>query len=369
MSLTARAPEIRQGFEFNIGQVADLLGINIRRETPGGADADCPFCGHLYKLNLNLGANVFRCNRCGVGGGMLELYRRCRELPDTKEAYAEITEALRCGTSSSSRWTVKVERSRQAAKEQANRASDEVCDSTYRAMLELLCLYDWHKEALEMRGLSADQIQSNLYRSTTWVNTRVLCNCLLSAGHTLRGVPGFWEDEQGQWHAKLNRYNEGILIPVVSAAGMISGFQIRLDQPYGGRKYTWFTSSGQREGLSSGSPYHFVGDLHDKVVYLTEGALKADVAHALLGKTIGAIPGVAQFNSLRALLGRLKENGVETVCEAYDMDKRTNVHVQEAQRRLFQMAREFDFKLYSVTWNSEYKGIDDWALARKQQKI
>lgn len=57
--------------------VASLLRLNIRRRGPGQVYADCPICGdHRGKMNLNLTKNIWRCNYCGEGGGMLALYAK-----------------------------------------------------------------------------------------------------------------------------------------------------------------------------------------------------------------------------------------------------------------------------------------------------
>ena len=81
---------------------------------------------------------------------------------------------------------------------------------------------------------------------------------------------------------------------------MIQGLQIRLDRPLkkegdppdkGGAKYLWLASTSKTFGVSSGSPVHFVGDPCSRVVYVTEGALKADIAHALTGRTFAATGG------------------------------------------------------------------------------
>lgn len=44
-------------------------------------------------------------------------------------------------------------------------------------------------------------------------------------------------------------------------------------------------------GTSSKAAIHFVGEPCSRVVYITEGALKADIAHALTGRTFAALIG------------------------------------------------------------------------------
>ena len=60
---------------FGIMDVAGLLRLNIRRRAPGQVYVDCPICGDRRgKMNLNTEKDLWRCNYCGEGGGMLSLY-------------------------------------------------------------------------------------------------------------------------------------------------------------------------------------------------------------------------------------------------------------------------------------------------------
>lgn len=368
MSLVARSTDC--DLDFNIGQVAELLGIKVRKHTASGADVDCPFCGHARKMNLHVGKNVYHCNYCGKGGGMLDLYRDVRNLSSRKEALREIREALGTGAMPKYDWKAAAVKCRHSEETASPLAPAEEIDRTYRALLGLLGLRSTHLQNLIGRGLTLEQIERYQFRSTPDRGAWDLAPALLRQGCTLSGVPGFYTDSKGIWRLRLPPNMAGFLVPVLSREGLISGIQIRLDHPIKKQKYIWLSSVNMVGGVSSGSPPHFVGDPHAKVVYITEGALKADIAHELLGKTFGAIAGVGQYTSLRKLLKQLKANGVETICEAYDEDCEVNPNVERARLELIQIAREeFGFQVYAVTWDSRFKGIDDWALARKQQKI
>lgn len=62
---------------FGIMDVAGLLRLNIRRRAPGQVYVDCPICGDRRgKMNLNTAKDLWRCNYCGEGGGMLSLYAK-----------------------------------------------------------------------------------------------------------------------------------------------------------------------------------------------------------------------------------------------------------------------------------------------------
>lgn len=76
-------------------------------------------------------------------------------------------------------------------------------------------------------------------------------------------------------------------------------------------KYLTLSSTGKRMGTTSGSPIHFVGDPCSRVVYVTEGCLKADVAHALMHRTFVATLGANNTAKLDELFAFLqpKRNG------------------------------------------------------------
>lgn len=74
---------------FGIMDVAGLLRLNIRRRAPGQVYVDCPICGDRRgKMNLNTAKDLWRCNYCGEGGGMLSLYAKVYwERIEQQEAY------------------------------------------------------------------------------------------------------------------------------------------------------------------------------------------------------------------------------------------------------------------------------------------
>ena len=164
------------------------------------------------------------------------------------------------------------------------------------------------------------------------------------------------------------------------ADGLIRGAQIRLDHPLKdkddppektGVKYLTLSSTGKRMGTTSGSPIHFVGDPCSRVVYVTEGCLKADVAHALMHRTFVATLGVNNTAKLDELFAFLHRNGTEEIIEAEDMDKYSNEMVEKGASKIYALAARHGMRCRRLTWNPNYKGIDDWQLAlrRKEQKM
>ena len=59
----------------SIRDVVDVLGIPVIRDTGTQLHCRCPFCDdRKAHLNIKVDKDVFRCNRCGEGGGVLHLY-------------------------------------------------------------------------------------------------------------------------------------------------------------------------------------------------------------------------------------------------------------------------------------------------------
>lgn len=171
------------------------------------------------------------------------------------------------------------------------------------------------------RGFSKEKIEENGYKSTPVFGFKKLTGKLIAAGCTVKGVPGFYLDADGEWTVYFNPKSAGYMIPVRNIDGLIIGVQIRLDHPYDGRKYIWLSSVNFHMGVSSGSPVHLAGEPGAKVVFVTEGPLKGDLSHFLSDRTFGCVPGVNQYANLAPFLESMKELGTEFVYEAYDMDK------------------------------------------------
>lgn len=74
----------------DIEQVVELLGIEVIRDTGTQLHCRCPFCAdRKAHMNVKIRDNVFRCNRCGKGGGILHLYA---EYEDMKEGLISKTD-------------------------------------------------------------------------------------------------------------------------------------------------------------------------------------------------------------------------------------------------------------------------------------
>jgi len=330
-------------------------------------------------MNLNTAKDLWRCNYCGEGGGMLSLYAKVYGVSNS-DAYREICDALAVNGFSPD-YTVP-EKTTPAEAEQSDAASVQEVHQTLSMLLSMLTLIPAHRAHLQsVRGLSDDEITRFGFKSTPPpFLCRSLTNRLVKAGCKVQGVPGFYVDDNGCWTVKFHQRTSGIIIPIFGVDGLIRGAQIRLDHPLKdkddppekpGVKYLTLSSAGKRMGTTSGSPIHFVGDPCSRVVYVTEGCLKADVAHALMHRTFVATLGANNTAKLDELFAFLHRNGTEEIIEAEDMDKYSNEMVGKGASKIYALAARHGMRCRRLTWNPNYKGIDDWQLAlrRKEQKM
>lgn len=416
-SPACRAAERRQAvaadFPFTIKDIAYLLDLRIRHKNAVCLDVNCPFCGETKgKMNLNLKKNVFKCNRCGETGGMLALYGKVYQV-DNQTAYKEIMEALGENRQIPAyQRKPKAEEVKETEIINAPVASVNVKDKTYTMLFSMLCLSDTHRKNLLQRGFSEEQMEENGYRSTPPFGYRKLTKRLLEAGCTVEGVPGFFQDADGEWTMHFHPRSSGFMIPVRNLEGQITAVQIRLDRPYEGRKYMWLSSINNHMGASSGSPVHLAGRQGDKIVFVTEGPLKGDIAHALSGRTFACVAGVNQYANLPAFLEEMKGLGTEYIYEAYDMDKmlktkcrgdydekcvqcpnyhrkwdKVNIpcdkkkgkreNIQRGCRKLSDICHELNLPGRTLTWNLDregdwagsLKGVDDYLLDLRNRGI
>lgn len=383
-----------QDFPFGIMTVVELLHLNVRRRLADSVYVDCPFCGDKRgKMNVNFDQNVWRCNYCGDSGGMLALYARLNNMTNA-QAYHEIWDALSTGEAS---WgcedygmtTAQTAAPYQGAAApgqgksgipQSPPASAREVHWTFSRLFEMLTLSAAHRNHLrsDKRGLTDEQIRHFGFKSTPpYFLCRSLTERLIEQGCTVAGVPGFYQHENGYWTVKFTSRTSGILIPAVGMDGLIRGAQILLDIPIkdkndpadkGGAKYIWLSSSSKNMGVTSGSPVHFVGKFPARTVYVTEGLLKADIAHCLMNRSFVTTAGANVVGALGEVFKTLAQEGTELVIEAQDMDKYRNANTARGSSKIYLTAKEYGMECRRLTWDPNFKGIDDWQLALRKKE-
>ena len=372
-------------FPFGIMDVVELLQLRVRRRLLDNAYTDCPICGDRRgKMNVNFAKNIWRCNYCGEYGGMLALYAKVYNI-STSDAYREICDALQLGEYDSGYAPVRCREYQGTPPEkpegvpQSPRASRQQIHQTYSVLLKMLTLLPIHKEHLmsEKRGLSEQQIARYGFKS---VPPMFLCKKitenLIAKGCTVVGVPGFYQEKNGNWTVNFTKRTSGILLPVVGFDGLIQGMQILLDTPIknpddppekAGSKYLWFSSSSKNMGTGSGSPVLFLGNPCARTVYVTEGILKGYISHTLMDRSLASTAGANNLKGLEELFRFLAENGTREIIECQDMDKFSNPMTNKGASQIFLLARKYGMTCRRLTWNPNFKGLDDWQLSLRRR--
>ena len=347
----------------NIADVVDLVGIKVIRNNGRQMDCRCPFCDdRKAHLNIRLDKNVFRCNRCGRGGGVLHLYSAACDV-SLNTAYEELCRIFKGDDAVRKTLANDTPRREVIVKPELPIASSKTRDNTYSNLLSLLSLGATHRESLLMRGLSGEDIVKLGYRTTPAVRAQKIVTELLERGCILEGVPGFYCDENtGTW--KLDIRSSGIMIPDRNSNGEIEAIQIRLDVVRKS-KFLNFTSVDKYYGTPASCCPHFVGISEEtSMVYLTEGVMKSDIAYCLakeLNRPIGIVglTGVGNINQYQRALDELRAMGISKISLAFDTDDLTNSNVRAAKERVLATGINQGFEMIPIRWDSRYKGIDD----------
>ncbi|HCA34847.1 MAG TPA: hypothetical protein DEP00_07400, partial [Lachnospiraceae bacterium] len=297
-------------------------------------------------------------------------------------------------------------------------SGDRRLDAFYSALLSFpeFELLPEHRRNLMMRGLPKDQIIQNMYRSVpeNWNGEGDMPSALLRKlskeskkysrlayydGKRLKlsylaaqwaiqhadqkpeykepyGVPGFFKLAD-VWMVKLS---EGMMIPVRNIKHEIVGIQTRVDK--GANKYITMSANGLPYGVSEKIarihyPMANKWIQHKGKVAITEGPLKADIAAYWMnvikpndGYAFLAIPGVQTTSQLPFELGRVEHKyQMKEIYNCFDMDKLTNMNVNDALQSLSELLKKLGWTEHSVTWAPKYgkKMLEQYtALALKK---
>ena len=124
----------RDELPCSIRDVVDLLSIQVIRDTGTQLHCRCPFCAdRKAHLNVKLDKNVFRCNRCGEGGGVLHLYAAATNI-SMAAAYEELCRIFQSGEDMG-RKRNDTPRSPRIVTPEAELAPSNIRDNTYNSHL------------------------------------------------------------------------------------------------------------------------------------------------------------------------------------------------------------------------------------------
>ncbi len=339
---------------FHMWDIVSLLGLPMPTSGKSSYYIQCPCCDETPEkkhLNINLKKEVFCCPRCGISGGIFDLYALYTGIPRGK-VRTKLVEQL----GPPERITRSKKKMISPQKEEHPLADIASRNNAYTALLSKLSLAADHRANLLNRGLTEADIERVGYKTTPVVGMAPITKQLQSEGISLAGVPGFYRDKNGSW--TFVQEKRGILIPVRDRFGRMQGLQIRRDNVTR-RKFRWVSSAEMEDGRRAEGWTHLAGKVRSTIL-LTEGPMKADVIHALTGLTVLAVPGVNSLTQLQATLEDLRNEGLAQIKTAFDMDFATNHHVQNGYHSLLRHLGDMGFTFGTYLWDPRYKGLDDY---------
>ena len=253
------------------------------------------------------------------------------------------------------------------------KAPDDILDKVYRTFLDLLPLSASHRTHLANRGLDDRQIERHGYKSLPGVGRSEIAKSLIELFglDTMDTVPGFMVSNNGGEPYPTFAGNAGLLIPIQNSQRQTVGLQIRIDNSNNGARYKWFSSANRQNGTGSGTPAHVAQPQEKKGerVWITEGALKANIATDCLGETVIGIAGVGNWQSGKAL-DILAELEAPTVVVAYDADIVEKAEVRLQRNNLAKACFQAGHEVLLASWALDNgKGIDDLLMAGKTPLI
>lgn len=251
----------------------------------------------------------------------------------------------------------------------ASRTIEEI-DKTYRAFLcELVLSFD-HENELARRGLNEVARYNGGYRSMpSKIYATAVCKRLIKQGFDLRGIPGFYTDKQNNFHFVDYSSATGFIIPLKNELGQIRALQLRRDEALD-PKYLLISSANYKDGTSCGAPFHVnrIYPHKNKLftsVIITEGVLKANVIAEITHSPVVGLIACTTFDEsfapqLQKVFPDLKECRI-----VFDMDFDTNKYVKAQRKRLADFLSAAGLTVKLLTWNKEFKGLDDYLLSTR----
>ncbi len=349
---------------------------------PGtGQKGVCPYCGRPNKFSVNLQRGMARCAACGKGSDPVAFFKEYFNT-SYKKAKEYISGALGYTEGVDAPMAVKTNLNTLPPSEEAEIQSEEDRDKNYSIILKTLKLMDREKSMLLARGLSSEEISRLGYKTLPGYDEftdrdmeAILNLCKDRKGAEYEGLPGLYTGNFGKTTMARPK-GTGIAMPQRNRHNQITGIQVRIDNQFlvdGENKCRWLSSQGRKDGCKAQTGVHYACDwkdgvpVHDGDVWLTEGIMKADIAHALLPqKMFISIPGVNIQKPLEEEMDFLKSIGVKSVTMCFDQDYLTNPNVQDA---LKSAVGKMEAKGMTVKpqrqWSIEspgkkLKGIDDY---------
>ncbi len=174
----------------------------------------------------------------------------------------------------------------------------------------------------------------------------------------LRRCPGF-VDKNGRTTFRTFGDGEAYVVPYRDEKGLITGLQYKF---VGGKYET-------ARGSSTAEMYHMAGALEVGCdLYVTEGGVKAQVAHRLGDVAVIGLPGQSLSENHIAVIRQLNPKRVIVA-----LDEESNVNTDRARDRWLRSLFHAGLSVYQAVWEgtdvSGPKGIDDLFFAGDRPRI
>ncbi len=346
---------------------------------PGtGKRGVCPACGKSGKYSVNLTSGLVRCPACGKANDPVGFYADYFgvSIPQAKKY---ISGALGYTDEKISH---KIDFSSiPEANDEAEIASPEMLDKAYNTLLSNIKLQDREKSMLLSRGFTTEEITSLGYKTFPGYGelddhqmSKIISYLIERKGLVTEGIPGFYKN--GDKVSIVRPEGTGIVMRQINHYGQTTGLQIRIDNQFlhdGDNKCRWLSSIGRKDGCRVKTCVHYACEwkdgkpVHEGEVYLTEGIMKADLAHKIMPRIpFISIAGVNMIKAMEAEIDFLKEIGVKKIVMCFDQDYLTNPHVQKALENMVNMISSRGLEVgKQLVWNTDspgkkLKGIDDY---------
>jgi putative DNA primase/helicase len=121
------------------------------------------------------------------------------------------------------------------------------------------------------------------------------------------------------------------------------------------------SSKDKPDGVTSRAPVHVANPpdaLRDERIWITEGAIKANVAASRLSAVVVGVPGVAQWHGGLVTADSLGAAKTGLVV-AFDGDAATNPQVRASEESLALEALRRGWAVEVARWGTAFKGVDD----------
>lgn len=322
-----------------------FLRVNKKRQ--------CPVCNYADWCGISEDGNVVACMRVSSGNqaknGAYLHFQNDESQPKTAPK--------------------RIEQQVKIVPEYVTRSSDEI-NEIYSAFLDRLVLANNHKADLERRGLGFISVDLHGYKSmpTPLYGEKICCQ-LINNGYDLNGVPGFYK-RNDVWRFVDYRRATGYLIPIRNRKHQICALQLRRDDNQT-PKYLIISSGWQQSGTPSGAPPHFatlgkpIKREQVKEIIVTEGALKANISACFVDMPIVGLVSVSTFNETLPEILKEAYPNLAIVKIAFDSDALENEAVKAQRCRLSGILNDAGIEPRILSWNRQFKGLDDYLTAKK----